>query len=81
MTFARIWERLLDSLDSSGGHIFVLCVLLLVGVGMVHFGIGKGEDVLMGAFGALLLTLKTAHSNYTRHNGPPPTVPPAKGNV
>ena len=72
MNAVAIWERVLDTLDSSGGHVFLLFVLLLVGVGMVHLGVDKGEDVMMGAFGALLLTLKTAHSNHTRHNGDTP---------
>lgn len=69
MTIVCIWERLLDTLDSSGGHIAVLILLLLVGVGMVKFGVTKGEDVMMGAFGALLLALKTASSNHARNNG------------
>lgn len=69
MSMVCIWERFLDTLDSSGGHIAILFALLVVGAGMVHFAVAKGEDVLMGAFGALLLALKTAHSNHTRHNG------------
>lgn len=66
MTLVCIWERLLDTLDTSGGHIFVLAMLLLVGVVMTQWDITKGEDVMMGAFGALLLALKTAHSNHDR---------------
>lgn len=69
MKVISIWERFLDTLDSSGGHIALLFVLLLVGVAMVQFGLAKGEDVMMGAFGALMLSLKTAHSNHTRQNG------------
>lgn len=69
MTLVCIWERLLDTLDTSGGHIFILAMLLLVGVSMTQLSIAKGEDVMMGAFGALLLALKTAHSNYARQQG------------
>lgn len=67
MTWVCIWERLLDTLDSSGGHVLLLFALMLVGVAMITAGLDKGEDVLVGAFGALLLALKTAHSNHTRH--------------
>ena len=69
MTFVAIWERLLDTLDTSGGHIFVLLVLLLVGATMARAGVMKGEDVMLGSFGALLFCLKEAHSNHTRHQG------------
>lgn len=69
MTCVTIWERFLDTLDSSGGHIALLFALMLVGIGMVKLNIAKGEDVMMGALGALLLSLKTAHSNHARQNG------------
>lgn len=72
MMFVRIFERLLDSLDSSGGHIALLLLLMVIGIGMLHTQIPKGEDVMAGAFGALLLSLKTAHSNHTRHKPDPP---------
>ena len=67
MKIVNAWERWLDTLDSSGGHIALLFMLLIVGVVMEQFGMAKGEDVQMGAFGGLLMTLKTAHSNFARH--------------
>ena len=69
MTFVCIWERMLDTLDTSGGHIALLFVLLIVGVGMMVWHVPKGEDVMAAALGAILLSLKTAHSNHTRHQG------------
>lgn len=65
------WERFLDSFDSSGGHIVLLLVLLLIGAALHRTGIAKGEDVMIGAFGALLGALRTTHSNHTRQNGAP----------
>lgn len=64
-----IWERWLDALDSSGGHIALLLVLMLIGAGLVLIGIPKGEDVLVGAFGALLGALRTTQSNQARAQG------------
>lgn len=67
MTFVAMWERFLDSLDSSGGHIAALFVLMGVSAALVKCGIQSGEQLLMGAFGALLLALKQANSNHHRH--------------
>jgi len=60
------WERFLDSLDSAGGHLVILLLLVGAGVFMQRFGLAKGEDILIGAFGALLGALKIVHSNFTR---------------
>ena len=72
MTIITNWERFLDSFDSSGGHIILLLVLMLIGAAIHQAGIAKGEDIMIGAFGALLGALRTAHSNHTRQqNGAP----------
>lgn len=62
------WHDFLDSLDSDGGHIFLL--LMLMGVGMIglRFNVAKAEDILTGAFGALLMSLKNAGSNKDRRD-------------
>ncbi|HYE86362.1 MAG TPA: hypothetical protein VEA16_08400 [Vicinamibacterales bacterium] len=66
MTF---WHNFLDSLDTPGGHIAVLVFLVVLGVGLVQFDIAKGEDVLVGAFAALLAMLRGTSSNHNRQNG------------
>lgn len=60
------WGQWLDSLDSGGGHIAILLLLIVLGVVMVKLGIDKGEDVLVGAFGALLVALRTSERNQKR---------------
>ena len=49
-------QRLLDSLDSSGGHLLILLVLVLAGL---WHSLNGSSDFLAGAFGALLLALKS----------------------
>lgn len=73
MTFVYVFERLLDCLDTSGGHIMILLVMVLVGIGIARLDLGSG--VLEASFGALLYACKTAHSNHTRHG----TAEPPKG--
>ena len=65
----KYWHAFLDSLDSDGGHILVLVVLMVAGFYGLHKGIIEGRDILSGAFGALLLALKNAGSNQDRANG------------
>jgi len=62
------WERALDALDTTGGHLVILCGLFAAGVGMVAADLPKGDDVLVATFGAILAVLKTVHSSHTRYN-------------
>ncbi len=64
----RAWERLLDSFDTSGGHIVVLAVLMVVGIVAHKNGYEKADDVISGAFGALLMALRPANSNHHRYS-------------
>ena len=64
----RFWHDFLDSLDSNGGHIAVLVFLMLLGAIAFRNGFPKAEDVVMGAFGALLLALKESGSNKERRD-------------
>lgn len=57
------WRNFLDSLDSDGGHIFVLIVLMTAGMVLTHFGHMDGSNIIAGAFGALLALTKSAGSN------------------
>lgn len=56
------WGQFLDALDSPGGHILVLLVLL--GAGLV---VGNME-LTVAAMGALFAVLRTTQSNYARQN-------------
>lgn len=57
-TLVNTWQEFLDSLDTTGGHVFVLLLLMSIGVGMHLGSIPKGEDVIIAALGALLGALK-----------------------
>lgn len=63
----NIWDRFLDSLDSPGGHIFVLVLLLALGYQTGHM------ELTAAAMGALFALLRTTQSNHTRQNGKEPT--------
>ena len=64
----QFWHDLLDSFDSDGGHIVVLVGLIIAGFVASHAGMSKGDDILVGAFGALLGLLKMAGSNKDRND-------------
>ncbi len=59
------WRTFLDSLDSNGGHIFILVGLVVAGFGVLHFDGQnmKAGELVTGSFGALLMMLKSAGSN------------------
>jgi hypothetical protein len=53
------FKAFLDVMDSQGGHIFLMLVLMLVGVASYTLGkIDLGKEITTGAFGALLYSLK-----------------------
>ena len=59
------WKEFLDSLDTSGGHIFVLGCLVLLAVMMQQSHAPKADDILLGGFGALLAVLRGMVRNVT----------------
>lgn len=63
------WHNFLDSLGTDGGRI--LCLFVLLGVGIICSGykVAGAEAILSGAFGALLLALKTTGTNKQQQNG------------
>jgi hypothetical protein len=67
----KFWHDFLDSLDTDGGHIFILVSLMVMGIVGLRSGIVEGRDILSGAFGALLLALKVAGSNHDRNGSKP----------
>lgn len=75
----RTWHDFLDSLDSDGGKIMILLCLMFVGVVCHGYAIPKAEDIIVGAFGALLMALKDSGSNKDRREGDPMPLPTNAG--
>jgi hypothetical protein len=69
----RLWQDFLDSLNSDGGHIALLTVMVWLGMFGIKYELPKAEDLFVGAFTALLILLKVAGSNKTRRDRPGPT--------
>ena len=65
----QFWRDLLDSLDSTGGHICLLMGLLMFGALGEHYNLPKADDIFIGSFTALMVYLKTTISNQARING------------
>jgi len=57
------WHLFTDSLDSNGGHIVILLLLIVAGIVISKLGIMQGEALTTGAFGALLFKMKDTGSN------------------
>lgn len=70
------WRTFLDSLDSDGGHILILMGLIVGAFAIIRFDWAsmKAGEIITGAFGALLMMLKSAGSN---RDAVPPAAPPA----
>lgn len=74
------WHDFLDSFDTDGGRIFLLFILMFLGGMMSNWNwTSKGDDIVVGAFGALLLALKVSGSNKDRREGPPMPLPANPG--
>jgi hypothetical protein len=56
------WRAFLASLDTPGGHLLVLALGALLGVGLLAAGVADGHTVLVGSGGALLALLRTSAS-------------------
>lgn len=67
------WKNFLDSLDTPGGHVFLLCIAVPGMMIAHHYGLATQGEV--GLFsGALLVALKgTIRNNGTKT--PPPANP------
>lgn len=57
------WRSFLDSLDTNGGHIFLLFVLICVGFIVFVYDATAGGTIVTGSFGALLMMLKSSGTN------------------
>jgi hypothetical protein len=71
-TIVRFWQDFLDSLNSDGGHLLLLSIMVWLGMIGMKYALPKAEDLYIGAFTALLILLKTAGSNKTRRDRPAP---------
>ncbi len=67
-TVMRFWQDLLDSLNSDGGHIFLLGLFVILC--NRYTAMSNHEELFLGA---LLGYLKGAGSNKTRRDRPTPT--------
>lgn len=63
MNVVKIIGGLLDVLDSPGGHIVILLLLLAAGL---HFGV---MELTVGAMAVLFAIFRTTRSNHERTNG------------
>ncbi len=69
------WRTFLDSLDSNGGHFFILLFLIVGGFSILRFdwaGMKAGE-IIGAAVGALLMKMSKSGSN-REQNGTTTTV-------
>jgi hypothetical protein len=59
------WRSFLDSLNSDGGHVFILVVLITMAVWMLKhdWSAVDGKSMLAAAMGALLMKFKVSGSN------------------
>jgi hypothetical protein len=65
------WPLFLDSLDTNGGHILILVIIMVTGFLGLRFewSAMKSGELVTGAFGALLLMLRTVTSNREQQGG------------
>ena len=67
------WKDFLDSLDTPGGHIAVLLLLVIASGTLLALGVADSKEALTLSFGALLAVLRGSVTNYSRQNGKAPT--------
>lgn len=76
------WRGFLDSLDTNGGHIFIVFCLIPVGAAMMYFDATAGGQIMTGALTALYVMVKSKGTNseqLARAGKPyePPQPPPS----
>ena len=68
MTLINLWKEFLDSVDTPGGHILVLLILLGLGLWL------GSMELQVASMGALFAMLRTTQSNHDRQqNGKGPS--------
>lgn len=78
-TLIDAWRCFLDSLDTDGGHIVILCAFVLGGVWLFARDATAGGQIITGAWAALLVLLNRKGSNRQQlaQDAPPPVAPVA----
>jgi hypothetical protein len=57
------WKAFLDSLDTPGGHVFILLMLVVVSVGALAAEVPAAEPVAVAAGAALMVALRGQKRN------------------
>jgi hypothetical protein len=70
MRAVQIFRAFLDALNTQGGHIVFLFALMMMGVIAYRNGYPKADDIVLGAFTALLAGLRPGQQ--TAPPAPPP---------
>lgn len=65
------WRSFLDSLDTGGGHIFIVFCLLPIGMILFFFDATAGGQVMTGSLSALYVMLRSKGTNREQVTGPP----------
>lgn len=67
------WRSFLDSLDTGGGHIFIVFCLVPIGAALFYFDATAGGQIMTGALSALYIMIKSQGSNREQMAPPPQT--------
>lgn len=65
------WRCFLDSLDTGGGHIFIVFCLVPIGALLFYFDATAGGQIMTGALSALYVMLRNKGTNREQMTGPP----------
>lgn len=78
------WQAFLASLDTNGGHVIVLILLLVVGYRMFQSDATAGGQLMTGAEAALFILLNSKRPTRTGDalpEGAPPSAPAPAGDL
>lgn len=70
------WRMFLDSLDTNGGHVVTLFILLMIGWRMFQFDATAGGSIMTLSSGAILAMMKSDRTNKSESDRIPPVDPP-----
>lgn len=67
------WRAFLDSLDTGGGHIFLVFCLVPIGAALFYFDATAGGQIMTGALSALYVMLRSKGTNREQMEPSPQT--------